>query len=127
MQRRVVKRKAAQGIRSKRRPARAAPQPSVILLVGTRKGAFVLRGNGARTRWRTEGPHRFGEIVNHLVLDPRDQRTLLCAARAGHLGPTIYRSSDFGATWKEATQPPAFRKAAPGEPAFAVDHTFFLA
>jgi len=127
MQRRVSRRKGSSGARSSSRPVRAARQPSVVLLVATRKGAFVLRGNRARTRWRTEGPHRFGEIVNHLVLDPRDGRTLLCAARAGHLGPTIFRSSDFGATWQEASAPPAFRKAAPGEPEFAVQYTFFLA
>jgi photosystem II stability/assembly factor-like uncharacterized protein len=127
MQRRVVKRKGTNALPSKRRAARVTRQPSVVLLVGTRKGVFVFRGNGARTRWRTEGPHRFGEIVNHAVLDPRDGQTLLCAARAGHLGPTIFRSRDLGASWQEASVPPAFRKAAPGEPAFSVTYTFFLA
>ncbi|MBM4337769.1 MAG: glycosyl hydrolase, partial [Deltaproteobacteria bacterium] len=58
--------------------AKAKRPPRVVLLVGTRKGAFVFRANPSRTRWRAEGPHRFGEIVNHVVLDPRDRRTLLC-------------------------------------------------
>ncbi len=106
--------------------AKAKRQPRVVLLVGTRKGAFVFRANPSRTRWRAEGPHRFGEIVNHVVLDPRDRRTLLCAARAGHLGPTIFRSTDLGATWQEAASPPAFRKAPDGVAGLAVAYTMAL-
>ncbi len=105
---------------------RSPRQPRVLVLVGTRKGAFVLHGNASRTRFRSEGPHRFGEIVNHIVLDPRDQRTLLCAARAGHLGPSIFRSTDFGVTWKEAAVPPAFKPAPAGVVGDAVQHTFHL-
>jgi photosystem II stability/assembly factor-like uncharacterized protein len=98
----------------------------VTLLVGTRKGAFLLRGDGARRSWRIDGPHLFGSMVQHVVHDPRARRTLLLAARTGHLGPTIFRSTDGGHTWKEAARPPAFRKAAPGETGRAVDHTFWL-
>jgi photosystem II stability/assembly factor-like uncharacterized protein len=127
VKRRAAKRTSAGKIRAVRRPAKAARQPRVVLLVGTRKGAFVLHGNASRTRWRSEGPHRFGEIVNHIVLDPRDRRTLLCAARAGHLGPTIFRSTDLGVTWQEASAPPAFRKAPEGESGFAVGYTMALA
>jgi hypothetical protein len=61
------------------------------------------------------------------VLDPRDGRTLLAAAKTGHLGPTVFRSTDHGRSWKEAQRPPAFAKAAAGEPGRAVDHTFWLA
>ncbi len=96
------------------------------LLIGTRKGAFILRGDPARTSFRIDGPHMFGSIVHHLVLDPRDGRTLLLAARTGHLGPTVFRSTDQGKSWKEAERPPAFRKAADGETARAVDHVFWL-
>jgi photosystem II stability/assembly factor-like uncharacterized protein len=49
-----------------------------------------------------------GHICHHLVLDPRDRRTLLLAAKTGHLGPTVFRSSDLGRTWTEASKPPAF-------------------
>ncbi|MFN3566173.1 MAG: WD40/YVTN/BNR-like repeat-containing protein, partial [Burkholderiaceae bacterium] len=63
--------------------------------------------------------------VNHVVLDPRDGRTLLAAAKTGHLGPTVFRSTDFGRTWKEAAQPPAFAKKADGS-GRSVDHTFWL-
>jgi photosystem II stability/assembly factor-like uncharacterized protein len=68
----------------------------------------------------------FGSIVHHLVLDPRDGRTLLLAARTGHLGPTVFRSTDQGKSWKEAERPPAFRKAKEGETERAVDHVFWL-
>src|SRR5216683_1505598 len=61
-----------------------------------------------------------------LVLDPRDGRTLLAAAKTGHLGPTIFRSTDRGRSWKEAARPPAFPKAPEGETGRVVDHTFWL-
>src|SRR5689334_6951929 len=73
-----------------------------VLLVATRKGAWLFHSEGARRSWRADGPHFLGHIINHLVLDPRDGRTMLAAASTGHLGPTIFRSTDFGKTWKEA-------------------------
>jgi photosystem II stability/assembly factor-like uncharacterized protein len=67
-----------------------------------------------------------GQVINHLVLDPRDGRTLLMAAKTGHLGPTIFRSDDLGRTWKEAARPPAFPKIEGSADARAVSHTFWL-
>ncbi len=67
-----------------------------------------------------------GHIVHHLLLDPRDGRSMLMAARTGHLGPTVFRSADAGRTWKEASRPPAFRKAEEGQKKQVVDHTFWL-
>ena len=99
---------------------------AVALLIGTRKGAWLYRGDATRRTWRVDGPHFLGHIVNHLVLDPRDGRTLLAAAKTGHLGPTIFRSTDLGRTWKEAAQPPAFPKAPEGEKGRVVDHAFWL-
>jgi photosystem II stability/assembly factor-like uncharacterized protein len=98
----------------------------VLLTVATRKGAWLLHSDAARKSWRIDGPHFLGHIINHLVLDPRDGRTLLAAAKTGHLGPTVFRSTDLGRTWKEAARPPAFPKAAGGERGRAVDHTFWL-
>lgn len=98
----------------------------MALLIGTRKGGFILRANRSRTKWKLEGPFYLGSIIHHLILDPRDGHTLLMAASAGHLGPTIFRSVDQGRTWKEASRPPAFPRAAPGEPAEAVSYTFSL-
>jgi hypothetical protein len=45
----------------------------IALLVGTRKGAFIHRADPAREKWKLEGPHYLGNIVNHLVADPRGQ------------------------------------------------------
>jgi hypothetical protein len=83
----------------------ATARERLLLLVATRKGAFMLRTGPARGRFNVEGPHFLGHIVHHAVLDPRDRRTLLAAARTGHLGPTVFRSTDFGASWQEAAQP----------------------
>ncbi len=99
---------------------------AIQLLVGTRKGAWIYRSDAARQAWTVDGPHHLGAIVNHLVIDPRDQQTMLMAASTGHLGPTLFRSTDGGATWAEAKQPPAFPKAAEGETPRAVDHSFWV-
>src|SRR2546423_14146095 len=96
-------------------PAKEAAM-SVALFVGTRKGAFVLRSTD-RSTWELVGPSYLGHTANHVVLDPRDGRTVLMASRAGHLGPTVYRSTDAGLTWAEAELPPRFPKVPEGEEA----------
>ncbi len=114
---------------SRARPMRrvAAPPQRLVLLVATRKGAWLFHGDARRRTWQADGPHFLGHTVSHVVLDPRDGRTLLAAARTGHLGPTIFRSTDLGRRWKEAQQPPAFAQPAPGGlAARSVDHTFWL-
>jgi photosystem II stability/assembly factor-like uncharacterized protein len=99
-----------------------SPAYRVRLLVATRKGLWTLSSDAARSSYKLAGPQFLGHIVHHAVQDPRDPRVLVAAARTGHLGPTIFRSSDRGRTWTEARQPPAF-KAGSGR---AVDHTFWL-
>jgi hypothetical protein len=98
----------------------------VSLMAGTRKGAFIYHGNGERSEWSVEGPHFLGHIIHHLVLDPRDRETMLMASKTGHLGPTIFRSTDVGRTWHEVEQPPAFPKAQTGR-ACARCRTYVLA
>lgn len=87
----------------------------VALLIGTRKGAWILTSDATRSDWQIKGPILLGNIVNHIVLDPRDNRTMLMSARTGHLGPTIFRSTDFGESWKEASLPPAFARMVPAD------------
>lgn len=106
--------------------ARRKDKGRTLLLVATRKGAWIYHGDASRKTWRANGPHFLGHIINHLMLDPRDGRTLLAAAKTGHLGPTIFRSADLGKTWKEASRPPAFPKVPDGEKGRAVDHSFWL-
>ncbi|MEW6682442.1 MAG: glycosyl hydrolase [Nitrospirota bacterium] len=109
-----------------KRAARPRPSRRVLVLAATRKGAWLFHGDTTRRTWRADGPHFLGHIINHIVLDPRDGRTLLAAAKTGHLGPTVFRSTDLGKTWKEAAKPPAFDKARDGESGRAVDHAFWL-
>jgi photosystem II stability/assembly factor-like uncharacterized protein len=108
----VVRAAAARAARASTTLVGGERSQRVVLLVGTRKGAWLLFGDEERRRFRVEGPHFLGCIVNHVVLDPRDRRTLLASVKTGHLGPTIHRSTDFGRTWAEATRPPAFPKVA---------------
>ncbi len=96
---------------------------AISLLIGTRKGFWMLHADAARARWSLEGPHFLGNLVHHARLDPRDGRTLLVAARTGHLGPTVFRSDDRGANWREAEAPPAFDKEPAGR---VLDHVFWL-
>ena len=93
------------------------------LLIATRKGLWQLSADATRRQWRLSGPHFLGHVVHHCVADPRDGKTVLAAARTGHLGPTIFRSADRGRTWHEAKRPPAFREGS----GRVVDHTFWLA
>jgi len=98
----------------------------LLVLVATRKGAWIFHGDTTRRAWRVDGPHFLGHTIQHLVLDPRDGRTLLAAAVTGHLGPTVFRSTDLGRTWKEAARPPAFAKAPEGQKGRSVKHAFWL-
>ncbi len=95
---------------AKKATARGAPaSPTrIVILVATRKGAWLFHGDARRKVWQADGPHFLGHSISQMQLDPRDHRTLLAAAKTGHLGPTIFRSTNLGRTWKEARQPPAF-------------------
>jgi hypothetical protein len=86
------------------------------LLIGTTKGAFILDAGAGRRTWKLRGPFHFGQVVNDMRVDPRDGETLLATATGGHLGPTIYISTDRGETWNEAKRPPRFEKGEPAEP-----------
>jgi photosystem II stability/assembly factor-like uncharacterized protein len=124
---RKIKKTPARAKKTARKTRAGRSQPTrVLVLVATRKGAWLYHGDRARKSWRSDGPHFLGHIIHHVVLDPRDGRTLLAAAKTGHLGPTVFRSTDLGRTWKEAAKPPAFAKAANGEKGRTVDHTFWL-
>lgn len=96
------------------------------LWIATRKGAFTLQADANRSSWQLSGPQFLGHIIHHVVQDPRAPDVLLMAAKTGHLGPTVFRSTDRGASWKEAAQPPAFRKTEDGEQGRAVSRVFWL-
>ncbi|HSW05232.1 WD40/YVTN/BNR-like repeat-containing protein [Aquabacterium sp.] len=104
----------------------AASATRLVILVATRKGAWLFHGDARRKAWTADGPHFLGHTISHVQLDPRDGRTLLAAAKTGHLGPTIFRSTNFGRSWKEAAKPPAFAKPEGTLPGRSVDHSFWL-
>ena len=98
----------------------------LTVLVGTKKGAFFLTAEPRRDRFALSGPVFLGHIVHHAIVDPRDRRTILLALRTGHLGPTVFRSTDYGATWQESSKPPAFTKPKDARRATVVEQVFWL-
>jgi photosystem II stability/assembly factor-like uncharacterized protein len=72
-----------------------------VLLVGTRKGLFVLRGGKTNRDWQIEEPLLVGWSVFHATLDLRDGG-LFAAANNFVYGGTVQRSDDFGRTWERA-------------------------
>jgi photosystem II stability/assembly factor-like uncharacterized protein len=73
----------------------------VLILVGTRKGLFLLRGDDGRREWRLEGPMLPGWEIYHAILDPRDGVVYACTNSFAY-GPTVHRSRDLGKTWERA-------------------------
>lgn len=71
----------------------------VLVLVGTRKGGFVFRGDARRKAWSVDGPHFLGLNVHHFILDPRDLQTLFAAAGTEWFGVDVHRSRDWGKKW----------------------------
>ena len=72
---------------------------TVRVLVGTRKGAFLLTSDGARRRWSVDGPHFAGWEVFHVTGSPADVHRLYASAHAHWFGQVIQRSDDGGRTW----------------------------
>jgi hypothetical protein len=98
----------------------------IRIFVATKKGAFILTSDKSRKRWSLSDPILLGNVVHHIVMDPRNGKTILMAARTGHLGPTVFRSSDHGKKWKEIAKPPAFPKVSDDQKGLVVDHVFWL-
>src|ERR1035437_2885246 len=90
-------------IASPRRPASHAAQESsmaqVRLLVGTRKGAFILTSDEARKKWNVAGPHFAGWEIYHLKGSPADPNRIYASQSSGWFGQLIQRSDDGGLTW----------------------------
>jgi hypothetical protein len=74
----------------------------VRVLVGTRKGAFVLTSDEGRRDWRVEGPHFPGWEIYHLAGSPADPDRLYASQSNGWSGQLIQRSDDGGRTWTVA-------------------------
>jgi len=72
----------------------------VRLLVGTKKGAFVLTSDGQRSEWDISGPHFIGWEIYHLKGSPVDPNRLYASQTSGWFGQKIQRSNDGGKTWE---------------------------
>ncbi len=72
----------------------------VRVLVGTRKGAFVLTADGKREKWDVSGPHFGGWEIYHLKGSPADPNRIYASQSSSWFGQVIQRSSDGGKTWE---------------------------
>ncbi|MGO9591052.1 MAG: WD40/YVTN/BNR-like repeat-containing protein [Candidatus Acidiferrales bacterium] len=72
----------------------------VRVLVGTRKGAFILTADGKREKWDVSGPHFAGWEMYHVKGSPVDPNRLYASQTSGWFGQVIQRSSDGGKTWE---------------------------
>ncbi len=72
----------------------------VRVLVGTRKGAFLITSDGKRQNWQIDGPHFAGWEIYHLKGSPADPNRIYCSQTSGWFGQIIQRSSDGGKTWE---------------------------
>ena len=72
----------------------------VRVLVGTRKGAFILTSDGTRQRWDVSGPHFGGWEIYHVAGSPVDRARLYASQSSGWFGQLIQRSDDGGVTWQ---------------------------
>ncbi len=71
----------------------------IRVLVGTRKGAFILTSDGKRKRWKVDGPHFGGWEIYHIKGSPVDPDRLYASQSSGWFGQVIQRSDDGGKTW----------------------------
>ncbi len=76
---------------------------SVRVLVGTKKGAFILTADEKRERWEVSGPHFAGWEMYHLKGSPVDPNRIYASQTSGWFGQQIQRSSDGGKTWEQVS------------------------
>jgi photosystem II stability/assembly factor-like uncharacterized protein len=72
----------------------------VRVLVGTRKGAFVLSSDGARRQWEVAGPHFAGWEIYHVKGSPADPNRIFASQSSSWFGQVMQRSDDGGKTWQ---------------------------
>jgi photosystem II stability/assembly factor-like uncharacterized protein len=87
----------------------------IRVLVGTRKGAFILISDGKREKWDVSGPHFAGWEIYHMKGSPVDPNRIYASQTSGWFGQIIQRSDDGGKTWHQPGTP-AGQPAAPGPP-----------
>jgi len=86
----------------------------VRVLVGTRKGAFLLSSDGKREKWDVSGPHFAGWEIYHVKGSPADPNRIYASQTSGWFGQVIQRSDDGGKTWFQPGTPPGEPTTGPG-------------
>ncbi len=89
---------------------------SVRVLVGTRKGAFILTADGKRENWKVDGPHFAGWEMYHLKGSLADPNRIYASQSSGWFGQIIQRSDDGGKTWTTPGSSPGDLKGEDGMP-----------
>jgi len=77
----------------------------IRVLVGTRKGAFILSSDGKREKWDVSGPHFAGWEIYHMKGSPVDPNRIYVSQTSGWFGQLIQRSDDGGKTWHQPGTP----------------------
>src|SRR5690606_18775025 len=77
------------------------PMTAIRVLVGTRKGAFILTSDGKREQWTVAGPHFAGWEVYHMKGSPADPDRIYASQSSSWFGQVIQRSRDGGRTWEQ--------------------------
>ena len=88
----------------------------IRLLVGTKKGAFILTADGKRQNWDVSGPHFAGWEMYHLKGSPVDPNRIYASQTSGWFGQIIQRSDDGGKTWNTPGSSPEDLKGPAGMP-----------
>ncbi len=91
------------------------------VLVGTRKGAYVVEGDATRKKWKIASRFETGYEVFHLAADPRHPGDIYACVNSWLWGPALYRSHDYGKKWDEVGTPMLKAKSA-RQPRFDPDH-----
>src|SRR5687768_12126344 len=73
---------------------------AIRVLVGTKKGAFILTSDGTRKKWKVDGPHFAGWEIYHMKGSPVDPNRIFASQSSGWFGQIIQRSNDGGKTWE---------------------------
>ncbi len=88
----------------------------VRVLVGTRKGAFILTSDGKRDNWKVSGPHFAGWEIYHRKSSTADPNRIYASQTSGWFGQIIQRSDDGGKTWFQPGTPPEETTGPGGQP-----------
>jgi len=89
---------------------------SVRILVGTRKGAFIITSDGTRKQWNVSGPFFAGWEIYHMKGSPADPNRIYASQTSGWFGQVIQRSDDGGKTWNPPGTKPEDLVGADGMP-----------